>query len=163
MGRGRGRGRGTYCRSHTIVTPQWSRHLHPALHPPAPLRSVYDHLSFLAQPCGGQGPHDQCPCDTCPHGIGTGVQGLPPACHNIDIDRDPDHLCKTHNLARGQRWQSNYHQMLMLSPCWVCTNGHKDGASVIFEYNWRMSGDPNTHELRLSSFNSWHSAVLLPC
>jgi len=94
MGRGRGRGRGTYCRSHTIVTPQWSRHLHPALHPPAPLRSVYDHLSFLAQPCGGQGPHDQCPCDTCPHGIGTGVQGLPPACHNIDIDRDPDHLCK---------------------------------------------------------------------
>jgi len=39
-----------------------------------------------------------------------------------------------------------------VEPMLVCTNGHKDGASVIFEYNWRMSGDPNTHELRLSSF-----------
>jgi len=42
-------------------------------------------------------------------------------------------------------------------------NGHKDGASVIFEYNWRMSGDPNTRELKLSCFYFWHSAVLLPC
>ena len=41
-------------------------------------------------------------------------------------------------------------------------NGHIDGASVIFEYNWTMSGDPNNHELNLSSFDSWHSAVLLP-
>jgi len=35
-------------------------------------------------------------------------------------------------------------------------NGHKDGASVIFEYNWRMGGDPNTCGLYLSGFNCWH-------
>jgi len=64
------------------------------LHPPAPLGSVYGHLSFLAHPCGGQGPHDQCPHGTCSHGIGPCVQGLPCACHDMDIDRDPDCISK---------------------------------------------------------------------
>jgi len=86
-----------------VSSTTWSGDVHPIpgqmrwvipLHPPAPLRSVYGHLSFLAHPCGSQGPHDQCPCNTSPHGIGPGVQGLPPACHDIDIDRDPDHLYK---------------------------------------------------------------------
>jgi len=42
-------------------------------------------------------------------------------------------------------------------------NGHKDGASVIFEYNWRMSVDLNTCALNPYGFDSRHGVVLIPC
>jgi len=42
-------------------------------------------------------------------------------------------------------------------------NGHKDGASVIFEYNWRKSVDPNTHVSNPYGFDSRHGVVLIQC